>query len=178
MSVAARDTSSFFPAGESREHSSSFGADIGFLCASLPDLRTWLAAERDQDVMLMAQADLAYNDASVHTAYFEARRPMEIGAVIFPGGTVPGGFSALTAEIRVTRGDASEASGMNGDTPVSIYAGTRVVMSVESDTSLADSAQLWYLDTGDKVRIKVVPTGTSATMAATQLQFQLIVRER
>lgn len=177
MATAARDTSAFFPTNEMQPRDGHFNEEISQLCGDHPALRNWFNAPRDANFPLSALADLAYNDASGHTAYFEANRPCEIGAVIYPGSTVPGTFSALTAEIRVTK-DSSESSGMYGGTPVSIFAGSRVVMSCVHDTTLADSAQKWYLAAGDKVRIKLVPTGTSGSMASSQLQFQLLLRYR
>jgi len=179
MAFAARDTAKFFPKTGAKSADGQFADEIGYLLSSQPALRPWIASERDQSIMLFAQAVLGDGE-TVHTGYFEAIRPCEIGAVIFPGATVPVGFSAMTAEIRVTRGVAAEESGMTSDTAISIFAGTRVVLSVDHDDAAATAAasQLWYLATGDKARIKVVSVGSSGEIVATAMYFQMIVRER
>ena len=121
MANAARSFSPFQVSNVSK--SSDTKGDANLLTGGIqPSLRDWIGSDRDHSFPLNVLADLAYNDAAGYTAYFEATRPIEIGGVIYPGSTVPGTFSALTADIRVVKGDASDASAMYGDTPVSIFA--------------------------------------------------------
>lgn len=175
MAVSARSTTGYFPIGAVR--ASDFGADIGFLCNNVPAAKAGLVAVPDDIKTLMMSADITGSSAS-YTHYFTAPYDCEICRVDWPGATVPGGFSALTAEIRVIKDGAAEVSAMYNDAAISIADGAAATLSCETDTALADSAQLWYLKGGDKVRVKVTPTSSSGTITGMASPFFLYIRRR
>jgi len=147
-------------------------ADMALVFNIAPALRRLFSAPRDHHVTLHILDDLAAG-ASVYTGYFEATRPCEVGLVKSNAGTIPGTFSALTADVLVTH-VTTEASGLHGGTPVSIL--TRATMTLDHDTALADEDQKWYLAQGDKVRVQVAAVGSSS-MSAGSIQFQVVIRE-
>jgi len=178
MALSARDTGKFFSTAILGFLSGLVRTDMRHLLSQLADLMPWMSAPRDHHITLVAQGDLA-GAASVHTGYFEATRPMEVGFVKTNFGAVPGTFVALTAEARITPSGVAEVSGMLSDAPVSVLTAdvTPITISLEDDSTALDTAQLWYLAKGDKIRMKLVEAGGSGTMVGQAIQFQLVVRE-
>lgn len=153
--------------------SANHQADLSMALAPISTPAEFLAAKRNEHISLSMLGDIAYNASSVHTEYFEAPCPMTLEYVQPYIGTLPGGVSALTAEIRITRSGGSEASAMFEDTAVSIYA-SQPKLTCDADTSTA----FYNLEQGDKIRIKVVPTGTSGTIAAAAVKFRALLTIR
>lgn len=153
-------------------------SDLSTILGSLqvPGLASFLGAPKDHYVNLMLGADLAYNDASGVTPYWEAPFDCEIGFVEAHLVAVPAGITALTGDIRIIKDGAADASALLSGTPVTILAG-EIKMTCETDSALTDAAQKWYLSKGDKIRVQVVPTGTSGTLPAQGCTFQIAIRE-